>query len=107
MNYVATFARFAEHLNNLCADLDKAVAYAAEKKFDPAVLLNARLAPDQFNLMRQIQVACDNAKNGAGRLADRTAFFLMGECVSVSPTEALFTGDADPRARDYVEGRFG
>ncbi|MEZ4466895.1 MAG: DUF1993 domain-containing protein [bacterium] len=72
MNYAAMFARFAEHLTNLSADLDKAVAYAAEKKFDPAVLLNARLAPDQFNLMRQIQVACDNAKNGAARLADRS-----------------------------------
>ncbi|MCB9545096.1 MAG: ATP-binding cassette domain-containing protein [Myxococcales bacterium] len=52
-------------------------------------------------------VLVTNLVQQARRLADRTAFFLMGECVSVSPTEALFTGDADPRARDYVEGRFG
>jgi len=42
------------------------------------------------------------------RLADRTAFFLTGECVEVGPTEALFTGQVkDSRTRDYVEGRFG
>ena len=42
------------------------------------------------------------------RLADRTAFFLTGECVEVGPTEALFTGEVkDSRTRDYVEGRFG
>jgi len=42
------------------------------------------------------------------RLADRTAFFLQGECVEVGETEDFFTGTvSDPRTRDYVEGRFG
>jgi hypothetical protein len=49
--------------------LDKAEAYATEKKFDPSVLLNTRLAPDMFSLTRQIQVATDLAKNGGARLA--------------------------------------
>jgi phosphate transport system ATP-binding protein len=49
-----------------------------------------------------------NLVQQARRLADRTAFFLMGECVEVVPTEALFNGGVtDPRTRDYVEGRFG
>ncbi|MEZ4468926.1 MAG: ATP-binding cassette domain-containing protein [bacterium] len=52
-------------------------------------------------------VLVTNLVQQARRLADRTAFFLMGECVCVGPTEDLFTGETDPRARDYVRGRFG
>jgi phosphate transport system ATP-binding protein len=52
-------------------------------------------------------VLVTNLVQQAQRLADRTAFFYMGECVSVAPTEAYFSGDIDTRARDYVEGRFG
>jgi phosphate transport system ATP-binding protein len=53
-------------------------------------------------------VLVTNLVQQARRLADRSAFFLMGECVEVGPTESLFQGDhRDPRTRDYVEGRFG
>ncbi len=49
-----------------------------------------------------------NLVQQARRLADRTAFFLMGECVEIAETEELFTGTVqDPRTREYVEGRFG
>jgi len=49
-----------------------------------------------------------NLVQQARRLADRTAFFLMGECVEIGDTEELFTGEVqDPRTREYVEGRFG
>jgi len=49
-----------------------------------------------------------NLVQQARRLADRTAFFLEGECVEVGVTEDLFTGEVkDQRTRDYVEGRFG
>jgi phosphate transport system ATP-binding protein len=49
-----------------------------------------------------------NLVQQARRLADRTAFFLEGQCVDVGETEALFTGDVgDPRTLDYIEGRFG
>ncbi len=49
-----------------------------------------------------------NLVQQARRLADRTAFFLDGQCVEVAETEELFTGEVkDPRTRDYVEGRFG
>jgi uncharacterized protein len=56
-------------LNALSANLDKAEAFATAKKFDSAVLLGMRLAPDMFAFTRQVQVACDQAKNGAARLA--------------------------------------
>jgi phosphate transport system ATP-binding protein len=49
-----------------------------------------------------------NLVQQARRLAGRTAFFLMGECVEVGQTEDLFTGEVtDQRTREYVEGRFG
>jgi phosphate transport system ATP-binding protein len=53
-------------------------------------------------------VLVTNLVQQARRLADRTAFFLMGECVEVAETETFFTGRVrDQRSRDYVEGRFG
>jgi len=65
----ASLPVFEIGLNALSGVLDKAAAFAAAKKVDPAVLLGWRLAPDMFALARQVQVACDQAKNGAARLA--------------------------------------
>ncbi len=49
-----------------------------------------------------------NLVQQARRLADRTAFFLEGECVEIGDTEDLFTGKVkDPRTLDYIEGKFG
>ncbi len=49
-----------------------------------------------------------NLVQQARRLADRTAFFLDGQCVEIGETEDLFTGHVkDHRTRDYVAGRFG
>ncbi len=56
-------------LGNLSNFLDKAAAFAEAKKFDVAVLLNARLAPDMFALTRQVQIACDMVKGAAARLS--------------------------------------
>jgi hypothetical protein len=56
-------------LDALSTMLEKADAYAAAKKVDPSVLLNWRLAPDMFPLVRQIQIVADQAKNGSARLA--------------------------------------
>jgi uncharacterized protein len=60
---------FVRMLGNLTQWLDKAEANAAARKFDPAVLLGARLAPDMLPLSKQIQIACDTAKFGVARLA--------------------------------------
>jgi len=56
-------------LGNLSTFLDKAAAFAEAKKFDVAVLLNARLAPDMFSLTRQVQIACDMIKGAGARLS--------------------------------------
>ena len=49
-----------------------------------------------------------NLVQQARRLADRTAFFLDGQCIEIGETEALFEGQVqNPKTRDYIEGRFG
>jgi uncharacterized protein len=60
-------------LSNLDGWLTKAEAHAKAKSFDPSVLFAARLAPDQYPLVRQVQAACDNAKFVAARLANKEA----------------------------------
>ena len=67
--YSASAPRFANTLKNLSAILDKAQAHCEAKKIDPAVLLASRLYPDMFPLVRQIQIASDNAKGPVARLA--------------------------------------
>ena len=69
MIHTLVVSQFSKMLGNLVAILNEAEKYAGEKKFDVAVLLQARLAPDQFNLIKQVQIACDTAKLGAARLA--------------------------------------
>ena len=63
--------QFSKTLGNLQSMLDQAVVYAEAKKFDVEVLLQARLAPDQFSFIRQVQIACDTAKLAAARLANK------------------------------------
>jgi hypothetical protein len=67
--YQASVPVFARVLNNLAAILEKAAAHAEAKKIDPAVLVQSRLFPDMFALVRQVQIASDAAKGGAARLA--------------------------------------
>ncbi len=74
MNFAhASVLELKKMLNNLDVWLDKAVAHAKTKSFDPVVLLGARLAPDQYPLVRQVQIVCDNAKSTAARLAGKEA----------------------------------
>lgn len=56
-------------LTNMSAVLDKAAVHAEAKKFDSAVLTQARLFPDMHPLLRQVQIACDTAKGAGARLA--------------------------------------
>jgi hypothetical protein len=67
--YQASAPRFANILRNLSAILDKAQAHCDAKKIDPQALLQARLYPDMFPLVRQVQIACDTAKGAVARLA--------------------------------------
>ena len=67
--YKTSVPVFKQLLNSLSTILTKAEAHAIEKKFEPTVLLNARLFPDMFPLIRQVQVAADFAKSVSARLA--------------------------------------
>ncbi|HWM48076.1 MAG TPA: DUF1993 family protein [Xanthobacteraceae bacterium] len=67
--YQACVPVFVQRLSALAKILDKAAAHAEARKIDPAALLNARLFPDMFPLVRQVQLATDFAKGCAGRLA--------------------------------------
>ena len=61
--YLDAFRQFSKQLGQVDKWLDAAVTYAETKKFDPNLFLAFRLAPDQFALARQIQIACDTAKH--------------------------------------------
>lgn len=67
--FQASVPPFIRALSNLAAILEKGLAYAQARKVDEAVLLNSRLFPDMFPLVRQVQIATDTARSGAGRLA--------------------------------------
>ena len=67
--YSASVPVYQSMLNNLKGVLAKGADFAAAKKIDESVLMNARLAPDMFPLSRQVQIACDFAKGSIARLA--------------------------------------
>jgi hypothetical protein len=71
--YTASVPQLSKMLRNLLSWLEKADAHAAQKNYDVNVLLNARLAPDMFPLVRQVQSSCDHAKFIAARLANKEA----------------------------------
>ena len=59
---------FVPMLGNLSSLLDKGTASATTRKFETEVLASGRLAPDMLPLTRQVQLACDFAKNSTARL---------------------------------------
>ncbi len=64
---------FQQMLGALDSVLTKAEAHAQARKIEPDALLLARLAPDMFPLLRQVQIACDFAKGVSARLAQAEA----------------------------------
>lgn len=87
--YQASIPVFQARLKSLARILKKAEENAAERKINPDVFLNARIAPDMYPLVRQVQIACDHAKNAPFRLSGK-------EVVRIEDTEATF---ADLQAR--------
>jgi len=53
------------------------------------------------------QILVTNNTKQAARVSERCGFFLMGELIEISDTNALFTYPKDKRTDDYVTGRFG
>jgi hypothetical protein len=69
--YDATVPIFTKLLTAVDKWLDKATAHAEAKKFDVDSLSGARLAPDQYSLLRQIQAACDQVKYTVAKLTGK------------------------------------
>lgn len=67
--YQASVPAFQKMLANLTVLLKKAEDHGLAKKIDPAVFLNARLAPDMFHLIRQVQITADIAKGACARIS--------------------------------------
>jgi hypothetical protein len=97
--YQASVPLFRRSLAALGAVLGKGAAFAEAKKIDPSVLLQARLAPDMFPLVRQVQSASDSAKGCVARLAG-------AEVPSWPDTETSFAELQSRIARtlEYVAG---
>ena len=77
--YAASIPAFTTTLGALAKILDKAAAHCEGKKIDPAALLTMRLYPDMFTFTKQVQLACDFAKNTAGRLTGEPPKFADEE----------------------------
>lgn len=73
MLFEITIPQFTKMLHNLNLIIDKAAQNSIDRKFEMDVLLNSRLAPDQFNFIRQVQIACDTAKLFASRMTGKEA----------------------------------
>lgn len=73
MDHTDAIRVFVKTLHNLEAWMDKAAEYAASRSFDVDVLVQARLAPDQFSFAQQVQAGCDQVKYAAAYLSGRPA----------------------------------
>ncbi|MCP9934393.1 DUF1993 domain-containing protein [Cyanobium sp. Candia 9D4] len=101
--FEAAVPPLARSLTNLSGILAKAAAHAEAKGIDPAVLLQARLYPDMFPLVRQVQIATDIARRGLARLAgvestamadDEASFAdLIGRIETTLASLAAFSSD--------------
>jgi hypothetical protein len=67
--YSASVPVFKQMLTALSEVLKKAEAHATERNIEPNALLQARLFPDMFPLVRQVQIAADFSKGVSSRLA--------------------------------------
>ena len=67
--YQASIPQFTKMLSNLSNILKKGEEFAKAKNIDGTVLVGSRLAADMFPLAKQVQIACDQVKNGMARLA--------------------------------------
>lgn len=71
--YFEFFQQMKKQLGQLDAWLTTAETFARDNGFDANELLALRLAPDQFPLVRQVQIAGDTAKLAAARLTGKEA----------------------------------
>ena len=102
---------FERQLRALRVQLDKAQAFADERKFDSAKYLDTKLAPDMLPFSVQIRIACDFAKNGSGRLAGRDRPAYAGGDATLADLQAriddalAYLATIDRAAMDGAEAK--
>ena len=109
--YQASVSVYIRRLEALSAILDKAAAYASQRKIDPAALIQARLYPDMLPLGRQVQIACSHAVRGAARLSGAEPASVEDKETSFDDLKAriaktlAFLKSVDAKKMDGVEDR--
>ena len=113
--YQASIPQLEKMLTNLSNILKKGEEFAKVKNIDESVLINARLAPDMFPLAKQVQIACDQVKNGMARLAgvelpafddNETTFAQLQERIAKTITFAKSITPAQLDGSETKEIRF-
>jgi hypothetical protein len=97
--YEASVPVFRRLLANLAGILERAEAWAGERGIEERVLLEARLYPDMFPLVRQVQIAADVATRAVARLADREVSRVEDNETSLAELVARLQG-----AVAYLDG---
>jgi hypothetical protein len=97
--YTMAIDTFVPMLRTLSALLDKGAEHARAKGSDPEQLVDARLAPDMFPLVKQVQIACDHAKGAAARLSGREPPLMEDNERTLGELKSRIK-----RTLDYVEG---
>jgi hypothetical protein len=92
--YDVTVPVFTRMLHNFETWIDKGVELATAKKFDPDRLLGFRLAPDMYDLVKQVQAACDQAKFACA--------YLTGKTPPVHPDEEKTIAETKARLRSVI-----
>jgi hypothetical protein len=109
--YQASVPAFERALRNLRHILDKGEAHASGRGVDPDALLGLRLIDDMLPFSRQVQIACDMAKNGAARLAGMEPPVMPDEETTLEQLRAridrvlTFVRGIDAAAIDGAEDR--
>ena len=93
--YQASVPVYTRRLKALSAILDKAATYAANRKIDPAALIQARLYPDMLPLARQVQISCSHALRGAARLSGAEPMTLEDKAGSFDELKGLIAKTLD------------
>lgn len=109
--YHASVPVYTKMLENLTNILEKSAAWAKEAGKTDEDMLQARLAPDMFPLVRQVQIASDNAKSISARLAgeeppkmeDTEATFA--ELIERTRKTVTYLKTLDPARFDGAEAR--
>ncbi len=94
--YLQIFGQLTKQLAQMDTWLATAAAHAEAKGFDVDVLVTQRLAPDQFALGRQVQIACDTARLGASR--------ITGKETASEPDEETTIAELRARIASTLEG---